>query len=121
MPSKNILLIDDDKEFLNLFSAIIKNAGYDIDVASNGREALDKFEKLKFDLLILDINLPDMMGGELAIKIREKDKEIKFIVVTGYPDLQESIETIDIGIQDILLKPISSSEMLKAIKEAFVS
>jgi DNA-binding response OmpR family regulator len=116
---KKILLVDDDKEFVNLFTSIIESEGYIVEVAFSGQQALDKFKKSAFDLLILDIKLPDMNGDKVAKKVRDKDKNIVIIIITGFPELQESITTLDIGIHDILLKPISSSEILRSIKEAF--
>ena len=116
---KKILLVDDDREFVNLFSSIIESEGYIVEVAFSGQEALDKFKKSAFDLLILDIKLPDMNGDKVAKKVRDKDKNIIIIIITGFPELQDSITALDIGIQDILLKPISSSEILRSIKEAF--
>lgn len=116
---KKILLVDDDREFVNLFSSIIESEGYIVEAAFSGKEALDKFKKLEFDLIILDIKLPDMNGGKVAKQVRDKDKKIIIIIVTGFPELQESITALDIGIHDILIKPISSSELLRSIKEAF--
>lgn len=116
---KKILLVDDDKEFVNSFSSIIESEGYIVEVAFSGQEALDKFKKSAFDLFILDIKLPDMNGGKVAKKVRDEDKNIIIIIITGFPELQDSITALDIGIQDILIKPISSSEILRSIKEAF--
>jgi len=116
---KKILLVDDDREFVNLFSSIIESEGYIVEVAFSGQEALDKFKKSAFDLLILDIKLPDMNGDKVAKKVRDKDKNIVIIIITGFPELQDSITALDIGLHDILLKPISSSEILRSIKEAF--
>ena len=116
---KKILLVDDDKEFVNLFTSIIESEGYIVEVAFSGQQALDKFKKSAFDLLILDIKLPDMNGDKVAKKVRDKDKNIVIIIITGFPELQDSITALDIGIHDILLKPISSSEILRSIKEAF--
>lgn len=116
---KKILLVDDDKEFVNSFSSIIESEGYIVEVAFSGQEALDKFKKSAFDLFILDIKLPDMNGGKVAKKVRDEDKNIIIIIITGFPELQDSITALDIGIQDILIKPISSSEILRSIKESF--
>ena len=116
---KKILLVDDDREFVNLFTSIIESEGYIVEVAFSGQQALDKFKKSAFDLLILDIKLPDMNGDKVAKKVRDKDKNIVIIIITGFPELQDSITALDIGIHDILLKPISSSEILRSIKEAF--
>ena len=116
---KKILLVDDDRDFVNLFTSIIESEGYVVEVAFSGQQALDKFKKSAFDLLILDIKLPDMNGDKVAKKVRDKDKNIVIIIITGFPELQDSITALDIGIHDILLKPISSSEILRSIKEAF--
>ena len=116
---KKILFVDDDREFVDLISSIIKSEGHTVEVAFSGKEALDKFKELEFDLLILDIKLPDMNGDKVAKQVRDKDKNIIIIIVTGFPELQDSITALDIGIHDILIKPISSSEILRSIKEAF--
>jgi CheY-like chemotaxis protein len=118
---KSILFIDDDEIFVNITKPTLQRSGFKVVAAYSGTEALKKVAKSDFDLIILDINMPDMMGDEVARKIREKKIEIPIIMVTGYVDLQQSIDTLDLGVHEILLKPLSASELIQSINHAFGS
>jgi len=118
MEAKRILLVDDDDTLTTSFQLMLQREGYQVDTASTGRQALDKIGEVKYQLVILDIKLPDILGTEVAGKIRSQDKEIRLVITTGYPDLADSIEAIDIGIEEILLKPINVDELLHVIKES---
>jgi len=115
---KRILLVEDDETILASFHLILEDEGYQVDTAATGRRALERAEKGKYGLVILDIKLPDMRGIEVARKIRERDDGINMVIMTGHPELAESIDTIDIGIDEILLKPINVDELLRVIKDA---
>jgi two-component system response regulator YesN len=69
---------------------------------------------------ILNVKQPDVKGIDVARKIREQHEDIHFIIMTGYPEIVESIETIDVGIEEILLKPIDPDELLRAVQESLV-
>ncbi len=69
----------------------------------------------------MDMKLPDMRGIDVAREIRSRTESSSIIIVTGYPDLVESLEALDIGIEEILLKPIDAEELLRTVEEAFVS
>jgi DNA-binding response OmpR family regulator len=62
--------------------------------------------------------LPDMSGAGVARRLREEDDGARIIIVTGYPDLAESINALDIGVEEILIKPIGRDELLNSIKSA---
>lgn len=115
---KRILLVEDDETILASFHLILENEGYQVDTAATGRQALERAEKGKYGLVILDIKLPDIRGIEVARKIRERDNGINMVIMTGHPELAESIDIIDIGIDEILLKPINVDELLRVIKDA---
>ena len=119
MVSKRILLVDDDETILAPFQLILQNEGYLVDTANTGRQAIEKAEKNDYQMAILDIKLPDIKGIDVASKMRDLHCEIRLIIITGYPDLADSIETIDIGIDEILMKPIEPDELLRIIKETF--
>jgi len=118
MEAKRILLVDDDDTITTSFQLVLQREGYQVDTASTGRQALEKIGEAKYHLVILDVKLPDILGTEVAGKIRSQDKEIRLVITTGYPDLADSIEAIDIGIEEILLKPINVDELLHVIKES---
>ena len=113
-----ILLVDDSEELLTTFTSILGSEGYQVETATNGEDALEKARGAKFQLYILDIKLPDMRGDDLARELRSMDDEGGMILITGYPQLQESIDALEIGIDEILLKPISPEEMIRVARES---
>ena len=117
---KHILLVDDDETIIAPFQLILQNAGYQVDTALTGQQALEKTVKADYELAILDIKLPDIRGIEVAREIRKQHDDIRLIIITGYSEMADSIETIDVGIDEILLKPIEPDELLRAVKESLV-
>lgn len=120
MEGKRILLVDDDETTVTPFQLMLQNEGYQVDTAMTGRQALEKAENTEYKMAILDIKLPDIPGIEVAIKIRTQNDKIILIILTDYPNLAESIEAIDIGIEEILLKPIEPDELLRIVNESFI-
>lgn len=118
--AKRILLVEDDETILASFHLILENEGYQVDTATSGQQALEKAREKNYRLVILDIKLPDMRGIEVAKEMRKRDDEINFVIMTGYPELAESIDTIEIGIEEILLKPINMDELLRITKDVLV-
>ena len=118
LEGKRILLIDDDETILIPFQHILQDEGYQVDTASNGHEALEKVGETEYQMVISDIKLPDVHGIEVAGKIREQYRDTRLIIITGFPDLADSLETIDLGIDEILIKPIKPDELLRAVKES---
>ena len=108
----DILLVDDDKDMLVLFKRILEGDGRSVKAATTGRGALELCESSVFRLAIVDIKLPDIPGDDLVRQLRERDGEMAFILITGYPSLQECIDALDLGIHEILLKPIEVDELL---------
>ena len=118
MGKKKILLVDDDESLVNTFQSVLQGEGYTVKTALTAKQALKKAEKSKFDLAILDIVLPDMRGDVVANELKKHDREIGIILITGYPYFQDCIDSLNIGIHEILLKPIGSDELLRITKEA---
>lgn len=79
-----ILIVDDEKQILHLFEAFLERNNTTVDTAVSAEEALKLLGNNKYDLIILDIKLIGMNGVELALKIREEDKNVKIIGITGY-------------------------------------
>jgi two-component system alkaline phosphatase synthesis response regulator PhoP len=119
MSEKNILLVEDEEDLLELYKSFLESEGHIIEKATKGQEAVNKAEKKKFDMVILDIKLPDIMGDEVAKALKAINKNIIIIMVTGFPSFQESIDALDLGIYDILLKPITADELLRVVRDAF--
>lgn len=120
MVGRRILLVEDDTTIVIPFQFILESEGYHVDTVSTGRQAIENIGKKEYQVVVLDMKLPDMQGIEVAREIRNKTDEINLIIMTGYPNLVDSIEALDIGISEILLKPINADEFLRTVEEAFV-
>ena len=117
MSEKRILIVDDDTSITTVFKIILEEHGFNVNTASSGQEALS-LEGSSFDLVILDIKLPDIMGDQVAIMMKERRMADNIVLMTGYPELEDCIDTLGVGIQEILLKPISPDEILRVARDA---
>ena len=103
-----ILIIDDDKINLNLMDKILKKINHKVYVASNGKDALDLLKKIKFDLILLDIIMPDINGIDLLKQIKNNIKyyEIPVIMLSAIDDMSLIVDCIRLGATDYITKPI---------------
>ena len=90
----NVLLVDDDKDYLTLTSAFFRQAGYNIETAENGIVALEKLKEKNYQILLIDYYMPDMTGEDVIKKIREFDEEIIIILQTGFSGQNPPKETL---------------------------
>jgi DNA-binding response OmpR family regulator len=120
MIDKAILLVDDDGDILFHFKNILSKEGYFVESASYGKDALLKTKETKFDMAIIDIMLPDTRGDQLAMEIQKQNPSIELIFITGFSYMGECIDALDIGISEILIKPISKDELLESVKSTFM-
>ena len=121
MVESPILIVDDDELQLRTFKRILEGEGHPVMASTTGAAALEmaeRGERGKFSLAFLDIKLPDIRGDELARRLRELDGGLSLILITGYPSMQDCIDALDLGIHEILLKPIDSEELLRVTREA---
>lgn len=109
-----LLLVEDDKTILDGLKFCLTKENFDIKTAPNGRDALKELDNNKIDLLILDINLPDINGIELYKKIKN-DKDIPTIFLTAN-DLETTVvEALDTGADDYITKPFKTRELISRI------
>ncbi len=114
---KSILVIDDDKSILRTLTRILQKAGYDIDTAETGKEAMEKFENCPYDMALVDVRLPDMDGTDLLINMKEKLQNTIKIMITGFPSLEIGVKALDSGADAYLVKPVRPEELLTLIEE----
>jgi putative nucleotidyltransferase with HDIG domain len=108
---ETILFVDDEESILNVVTDFFKRQGYRIRTAVNGVEAMKIIGNEKVDCCFTDINMPVMNGLDLAENIRLHDNTMPVIVMTGYPSLENTIQTIKNGVVDFLIKPVSLKQM----------
>jgi DNA-binding NtrC family response regulator len=113
-----ILIVDD--EFLIRYSlqSLLQEAGFNVDTAATGAEALERLKKQKPYAVILDIRLPDMNGLAVLEKIRSLDPSIKVIMITASPDIPSSVEAMKMGAIDYFEKPIDLEKLKSALRAA---
>jgi len=112
-----ILVIDDDESVRKVLATILEDEGYVVDMAENGKEAIEKSNAKFYNLALIDIRLPDMKGTKLLTAMRETTPKMVKIIITGYPSLQNAIEAVNKGADAYVLKPFDMDSVLNTIKE----
>jgi DNA-binding NtrC family response regulator len=114
---KSILVVDDDKAILKDAKGILQLEGYDVDVAETGFDAMEKSSTRYYNLVLLDIMLPDIQGTELLTKMHRTTPKMMKIMVTGFPSFDNAVEALNMGADAYLLKPVELEELLKVVKQ----
>ena len=112
-----ILVVDDDKDFLDLISTILRKEGHIVDTAQSGDEALEKCIEELYSLLLIDIKLPDFNGIQLLTRIIETDPKTRKVILTGYPTLENAVRALNLGADGYLIKPIKPELLLQMVDQ----
>lgn len=113
-----ILLVDDNKFVLQSTQALLEGEGYLVDAFSDPETALAGFKPGRYDLVLSDLKMPRMTGLVLLEKIHETDKDVPFILMTAYAEMNVAIEAVRKDAFDFILKPYQPDYILKIIKKA---
>ena len=116
---KSVLVVDDDPNIVKTYKLVLESVGYRVDTARNGIEAIFKSKKVHHDLIIIDMNLPDMLGNQLADQIKEEKPDIKIIMITGYSSYMEELE--ELNIDEMLMKPIPPEDLVEIAKKTLTT
>jgi len=113
-----VLLVDDDPNLQRMVSIFLEKASIDLDVASNGRLALNKLDKKKYDVIISDMQMPQMDGHEFIENIRQKGIDTPIVIISAYAygDMYDRI--IEAGVFEIIHKPFDSKKLIDVIRRA---
>jgi CheY-like chemotaxis protein/predicted transcriptional regulator len=113
----SVLLIDDDETIRRTLTRVFTREGFNVDTAPNGKLALEKAQIKHYDLALVDIRLPDMEGSQLLKMLREKNPEIKEVIITGYPSIENAIQAVNDGADAYLIKPLDPPTLLAKMRE----
>ncbi|MFH1178860.1 MAG: response regulator [Candidatus Bathyarchaeota archaeon] len=112
---QNILIVDDDPNVVKTFKMILEGAGYTVDTANNAMDAMRKVSRIHFDLVIVDMNLPDTLGDELAERLYAINKKLNIIMITGYSNYKDQLER-NLERMEVLMKPVNPEELVTVTK-----
>jgi len=115
--NKKILIVDDDQSILKSFKAILQAKGYSIDTAETGKEAIAKADASFYNLALLDIRLPDMEGTKLLTRLHKNTPKMMKIMVTGFPSLENTVESLNMGADAYVMKPVDPKELVRVVEE----
>jgi DNA-binding response OmpR family regulator len=115
--SARILLVDDEQSIQTLLSYPLRKEGYDVVQATDGRQALDRFEEQMFDLVVLDLMLPKVDGLEICRQLRSRSS-VPIIMLTAKSEEIDKVVGLELGADDYITKPFSLREFSSRIKAA---
>ncbi len=118
MALSRILVVDDEESIREFFQIMLKREGYEVFTASNGREGFDYLKKNPVDLIISDIQMPEMSGLELLSKVKELDSEMVVIMITAFGSTEIAVEAMKRGAYDYVQKPFKIDEVKIVIRQA---
>ena len=116
--AERVLLVDDDVEFLEVMSERLKMRGVDVSTSDSAEDALALIEKEVFDVVILDLQMPNVDGIETLKRIKEKHEELQVILLTGHATVEKGVEAIKLGASDFIEKPADLEALNEKIKKA---
>ena len=113
----SILIVDDELSIRESLRGWLKRGGFQVEIADGGREALAKNAEHRFDIMLIDVKMPEMSGLDLLRKIKESDADIAILMMTAHGDIRDAVEAMKLGAYDYLLKPFDLDELNLTIEK----
>jgi two-component system NtrC family response regulator len=115
---ETILIVDDEKNYLTILSAILEDEGFEVLTAPGGSEALDIHKASDLDLILTDMKMPKMDGIELLENIKENDPDLPVIMMTAHGTVDKAVEAMQKGAYTYVLKPFDNERLIIYVKKA---
>jgi len=119
MQTKPILVVDDEPEMRMALTQVLNCSGYTVSSASSAHEALEKFRRESFNLIITDVKMPKMSGMEFLQEVKKLAPQIPVIMITGYGTIVNAVEAMKEGASDYLIKPFSFDNLEAVVRKAW--
>jgi excisionase family DNA binding protein len=113
-----ILVVDDEPSIRDLLTKTLALADYDVDLAADGRTALDRLRQTSYDLLIADLKMPGLDGLTVIREAKRYNASLPVIIITGYSSESAAIEAVNLGVSGYLTKPFRVPQVLAAAAKA---
>ncbi len=111
-----ILIVEDEKDLCQMIAKSLKESGYEVDIANNGNEAMELLDVENYDLIVLDLNLPEIDGMEILEEFRTFNQDTKIIILSARSQIKDKVEGLDKGANDYLSKPFHLDELEARIR-----
>ncbi len=111
-----VLVVDDDPDLQELFKAFLKKIGFSRVVVGTAKDAISSLRKQKFDLMFLDLQLPDAPGDQVYKTAKQIDPDLNVVVITGYPDSEMLDRILQISPVTVLKKPLKIEQLNQTVK-----
>lgn len=115
----SLLIVDDDAGIREMLSTVLTHEGYLVEAVENGKQAIKACEESLFDVALIDVELPDMKGTELLMRLKKMQPKMVRIVITGHPSLESAMRAVNERADGYVLKPVEVTELLEKIKKLF--
>lgn len=116
-PNKRILIVDDEENAREVLSKILIHDGYDVSSVANGLEALNFLRSREVELIITDINMPEMNGLAFLRELNRSRPDTNVIMLTAYGEVESYLEAMSLGAFEYINKPLKYDELKKVIKK----
>ena len=113
-----VLLLDDEPAILRAYSALLQKAGYDVEKANDGAEALGRLRSQSFDVIVSDISMPRMSGLDFLKAVRERDQDVPVVLMTAAPGLETAMKAVEYGALRYCVKPVERDELVDTVRRA---
>ncbi len=114
----SILVVDDEPGIREFLQIMLEREGYEVSCAANGSEAIARFRKKRYDVVLADVRMPKVNGFEVLTKVKELSSETKVIMITAYASYESAVESMKEGAYDYITKPFNVDEVKMIIENA---
>lgn len=111
-----VLVVDDDPTMLTVIREVLAREKFSVSTARGGREGIKSFNQSPFDLVLLDIDMPEISGFEVLTHIRSHSPDVKVIMVTGLDDLEHGMRAVESGANGYITKPFNAQDFVYEVK-----
>jgi signal transduction histidine kinase len=112
-----ILVIDDDSVIRLACEKTLRSIGYSVETAENGKMGLEKVKAKNYDLILLDLMMPEMSGTQVLEQVKEYDENIIVIIITGFATIESAVDTLRKGVYDYIPKPFTPDELRNVVRK----
>src|SRR3990172_614871 len=121
MMTKQILIADDDSSMRMALSESLESCGFEVETAENGADALKKFEKGKFEIVVTDMRMPKMTGMDVLRGVKKISPRTPVILITAYGTVKTAVEAMKEGASEFIMKPFSLDDLEFAVKNVLAT